>query len=69
MIRAAHVGEFGFVRYLHELRGLHVLSQDEVLAWLRLHGAVTRMVEPQLDNGERLNEEAFEELERELGSA
>ena len=39
---ARRVGEPGFVVYLHELRGLRVLSRREVLAWLALHGAVIR---------------------------
>jgi hypothetical protein len=64
---APRLGDAGFVHYLHELRRLRVLSRGEVIAWMGLHGAVTRL-EPPLDDGNRLDEEALAELERELGA-
>jgi hypothetical protein len=47
-MKAAHVCEEGFARFLKELRALGVLSQDELLGWLRLHGATIRACEPLL---------------------
>lgn len=60
-IQAVGVGEEGFVSFLHELKRLRVLDHDELLAWLRLHGDVIRLIEPPLD------EEALRELALELG--
>lgn len=64
---ARQLGEPGFVVYLHELRRLRVLSRREVVGWLGLHGAVIRMLEPPLDDGETFDEHAFAELSFELG--
>ena len=67
-MRACRLGEPGFTAYLLELRRLRVLSRVEVLSWLRLHGAVTRLCEAPLDDGESFDEHAFAELAFELGS-
>ena len=64
---ARRVGEPGFVMYVHELRRLQVLSRREVLAWLGLHGAVIRLLEPPLDDGLGIDEQVFADLEDELG--
>jgi hypothetical protein len=64
---AREIGQPGFVGYLHELRRLGVLSQPEVLGWLTLHGTLIRSLELPLDDGTELDEQAFAELERELG--
>lgn len=68
-LRAVRVGEEGFVRFLCDLRRAGVLDTDEARGWLALHGSVLRWTESPLDDGETLNEEAFQELERVLGSA
>jgi hypothetical protein len=68
-VKASHVGEAGFVRYLHELHRRQVISRREVVAWTALHGALIRHSEPPLDDGDSLDEEALSELQRELGSA
>jgi hypothetical protein len=62
---AAQVGEPGFVQYLHRLRDLDVLNRDELLAWLRLHGAIMRATGEPLDRGEGIDEEALASLQRE----
>jgi hypothetical protein len=43
-----------------------VLSREEKLRWLALHGATMRATLPPRDEGHRFNEEALAELEREL---
>jgi hypothetical protein len=62
----ATLGEPGFSRFLREVYRAGVLSRDELLGWIALHGAVLRM-EPALQDGDHFDEEAFAALERELG--
>jgi hypothetical protein len=67
-LRAAHLGEPGFVSFIYELQRLAVIDRAELRGWLELHGSVLRSVEPRLDRGqgvpgrlvERLLQEAAE---------
>ena len=61
------VGEEGFVAFLGQLVHLGVLTRQEKVGWIRLHGAILRLIEEPLDDGERLDEEAFAALVTELG--
>ena len=62
MIVARRLGEEGFVVFLQELHWLGVLQHAELLAWLSLHGAVLRAIEPPLDDGETFHEERISDL-------
>jgi hypothetical protein len=64
---ATHVGELGFIRFVHDIAALGVLDRPETLAWIALHGALLRLAEP-LDDGQGIDEGALEELAHELGS-
>ena len=66
MIVACRVGDEGFLHFVHELRRSGVLDREETLGWLALHGAVLRAFGLPLDDGERLDPEAFRELEERL---
>jgi hypothetical protein len=66
-IVAHRVGEEGYVHFLHVLLRLGVLDRDDVLAHLRLHGAVIRRAELPVDEGDGADEEALEALADELG--
>ena len=66
---SARLGEVGYVTFVHELERLGVLDRDSVREHLRLHGHLLRMCEPPLDDGGRLDEQAFAKLERELGES
>lgn len=41
-LRAAHVGEVGFLEFVHALERLGVLDRNERLAWIQFHGAALR---------------------------
>ena len=47
---AFRIGEVGYVGYLHELRRLHVLTTEDLLVHLRLHGAVLRITGQPVDH-------------------
>jgi hypothetical protein len=64
-LRAAHLGEVGFLEFVLELGRLGVLDSEEALAWLRLHGDVLRVSEPPLDRGDGVPDGLVEWLLRE----
>ena len=66
MIVACYVGEQGFTTFVKQLHQFGVLGYAELLAWLELHRSVLQLVEPPLDQGQGIAEEAFSELQREL---
>jgi hypothetical protein len=66
---SCEIGRQGFVTYVHRLRRLGVLSQPDVLGWLRLHGSLLRLMEEPLDDGSGIDEETFVGLLRDLGAA
>jgi hypothetical protein len=67
-LRATHVGEVGFLEFVHALERLGVLDRNERLAWIQFHGAALRASGTPLDTGhgvpdglvDRLLEEAAE---------
>ena len=59
-VTATRIGEPGFSRFLREVYRAGVLSRDEWLGWIALHGAVLRMDPPLPED------EVLAALEREL---
>jgi hypothetical protein len=66
VLKGLGVGEPGFCAYVRDLDRLGVVSRDERLAWIRLHGAVLRCMEPALENEQTFDEAVFLELKLEL---
>ena len=64
-LRLAAIGCEGFASALLQLHIVGVLDHDELLGWLRLHGALLRLGEP-LDDGHSLDERTFAEFAREF---
>jgi hypothetical protein len=62
------VGQEGFASAVLRLHVLVVLSHEELVGWLRLHGSVLR-IGPRLADEETFDEEALAELEWELGTS
>jgi hypothetical protein len=66
-LRAAYVGEDGFVTFLYALLRLGVIDRAELRGWLALHGFVLRLVEPPLDRGDGAPDRLIELLIEDLG--
>ena len=66
-LRAAHVGEDGFVPYLYALLRLAVIDRAELRGWLALHGSVLRAIEPPLDQGDGVPDAVVVRLLEEAG--
>jgi hypothetical protein len=65
-IRAARLGDPGFVSFVLRLHVEDVLDHNELIAWLHLHGAVMRATLPPLDTGEGIPEDALRTLQEEI---
>ena len=61
-LRAAHLGEDGFITFLYALVRLGVIDRAELRGWLGLHGAVMRATEPPLDTGSGVPDGLIERL-------
>ena len=64
-MKAARLGESGYVEFLHEVFWLGVITSEELIDHLALHGAVLRL-DPALNDGMGVDEDALAGILRNL---